>query len=216
MSVHYVGQQACVGCHSEPDIVGANKAVYEDYLQTGHASKLITTYDNPGYRDYCLPCHVTGYDESAMNDGFDDRLRNAGWDSGSAVSYLKDVYPTIADFLAAPATLDVQTVMNVQCEACHGPGTNHPEAEAHLSFGAGTCKQCHHQPVQWALSPHSAKPASRCGERNRLHQMPYRSGIRGGSGPWGSAGVSRRRGRDQTSQHVRARQRPTHRLRGLS
>jgi hypothetical protein len=154
----FVGEQACVGCHSQPDIVGANKAVYEDYLQTGHASKLVTTYDNPGYRDLCLPCHVTGYDESATNGGFDDRLRNAGWTDGSAVDYLKDLYPTIADLLADPATLDVQTVMNVQCEACHGPGANHPEAEAHLSFGAGTCKQCHHQPVQWALSAHSLKP----------------------------------------------------------
>ncbi len=156
----FVGQQACVSCHSEPDIVGVNKAVYEDYLQTDHASAFITTYDNPAYRDLCLPCHVTGYDESATNNGFDDRLRNAGWTTGSAVDYLKGLYPTIADFLAAPATLDVQTVMNVQCEVCHGPGTNHPEAEAHLSFGAGTCKQCHHQPVQWALSPHSLKPQS--------------------------------------------------------
>ncbi len=158
----YLGEQSCAACHSNPGIVGEHKAVYNGYKLTGHATKFQGTYSSySGSSDYCLPCHTTAYDESAANGGFDDQLQLAGWDpatDGSVGAFLESFYATLQDFLSDPATLPAQRLMNVQCESCHGPGSNHPPAEAHLSFSGGVCKQCHPQPNEWALSKHSLKP----------------------------------------------------------
>jgi mono/diheme cytochrome c family protein len=159
----YLGQQACASCHSNSSIVGEHKAVYDDYLLTGHASKFLVQYGSySGSRDYCLPCHATGYDESAANGGFDDMIALTGWDftvDGSAGTWLETFYATLQDFLAAPETLPAQKLMNVQCEACHGPGSNHPEADAHITWWPGPCKQCHPQPNEWIMSAHSKFPS---------------------------------------------------------
>ncbi len=159
---NYVGQQNCAGCHSNEDVVGKFRDVYPDFMLTGHATKFQGTFSRySGSMDSCIPCHVTGYDESAANGGFDDMMQLAGWDpaSGSVGAYLESNYAgSLAAFLGDPATLPAQSLMNIQCEACHGPGSNHPDAESHLTWSPDNCKQCHPQPNQWALSKHSLKP----------------------------------------------------------
>jgi mono/diheme cytochrome c family protein len=163
----YLGQQACASCHANASVVGEHKDVYDDFLLTGHATKFQSNYSRyVGGSDYCMPCHTTGYDESAPNGGFDDVARLSGWDPathGSVGAWLGAFYATLQDFLADPATLPAQRLMNVQCEACHGPGSNHPKADAHITWWPGPCKQCHPQPNEWALSAHSKQPGEHMG-----------------------------------------------------
>ncbi len=161
----FVGEAQCAGCHSNPDVVGETKAVYADFLLTGHATKFENTYSMySASSDYCTGCHTTAFDQAAGNGAFDDRLRLAGWDpvQSSAIYWMKASgrYPTIADFLSDPNTLDAQQLMNIQCEECHGPGSNHPDAASHMSLGDDACKQCHSaQPPQWEMSAHAKAPA---------------------------------------------------------
>ncbi|MBW2260820.1 MAG: hypothetical protein JRG91_02520, partial [Deltaproteobacteria bacterium] len=162
----YVGQAACASCHDNPAVVGVEKAVYSDYMLTGHATKFQLSF---GYysasSDYCMPCHTTAYDESGSNGGFDDMMEASGWNPAamSVGAYLDANYANIGEFLSDTSTMPAQTVMNIQCEACHGPGSNHPPADAHMSWWPGNCKQCHPQPNEWALSAHAKKPEAHMG-----------------------------------------------------
>ncbi|MBI2983049.1 MAG: hypothetical protein HYY42_02515, partial [Chloroflexi bacterium] len=83
----YAGVETCATCHNgsvQPDMVGK-------WQQTNHARKLETTFASyTADRDYCLQCHVTGYNESDTARGFDDRARASGWDptKGSVTGWL--------------------------------------------------------------------------------------------------------------------------------
>jgi hypothetical protein len=157
----YVGAEVCASCHSGsvmPDVVTS-------WQETGHATKLEDFYFMYSEeRDYCIGCHSTGYNEADSAAGFDDLAKQAGWDpaTGSLVKWLKDNNWTVEDIKASP----MGKLINIQCEACHGPGSVHTKAK---SFEAGVCLQCHYPgPDQygWLFSKHAT------GERvgtNYLH-----------------------------------------------
>ncbi|MCU0771318.1 MAG: hypothetical protein MUE94_06055 [Verrucomicrobia bacterium] len=136
----YMGWQTCQLCHSGgyiPDKVGP-------WSKTGHAtafSRAIDSVDH--FAEYCVACHAVGYDKDAraVNDGFDDRATASNW-----------VFPTnfvpgnwsnmVANFP------DVAEAANVQCENCHGAGSQHAYSlgdpdKISVSFSAGDCGQCH-------------------------------------------------------------------------
>jgi len=142
----YVGVERCSMCHSGnvmPDQV-------TPWRETGHATKFEVTW--PSYSatsDYCIKCHVTGYNEADQGNGFDNLARLSGWDpsKGSLLGWLKASW-TLDQTLQAP----MGKLANIQCESCHGPTSIHAEAK---SYDPGVCGQCHGQINQWRYSGHA-------------------------------------------------------------
>ncbi|MCL4477780.1 MAG: carboxypeptidase regulatory-like domain-containing protein [Deltaproteobacteria bacterium] len=145
----YVSALRCEQCHngsSVPDVTTG-------YLTTAHAYAFNAFTDVSSVSQDCLKCHTTGYDKTstAINGGFDDIASNLGW-----VLVLPLSYQTL------PAGL--QTMANVGCESCHGPGSMHTGS---YSFNTSVCAQCHDNApfnpeyTQWLNSPHaqSVSPA---------------------------------------------------------
>lgn len=110
--------------------------VYTEWLESGHAE----AYDalvNYGvqFNPYCLGCHTVG----AKGKDADPDLDNGGYDE-----------------------LAVERLRNVQCENCHGPGSNHPNTDfssVEPDFDAAICGVCHtdaHHPTydEWEESAH--------------------------------------------------------------
>ncbi|MCB9205951.1 MAG: ammonia-forming cytochrome c nitrite reductase subunit c552 [Ignavibacteriales bacterium] len=131
---------SCGTCHSE------TQALWEG---TGHANAVQPYTDDPTghFQNRCMGCHTTGYDENATNDGFDDfdfvfpaTLAEGNYDA------LVTNYP------------DAMQRANVQCEACHGPGSNHngqtADSKMVMAQTIATCAYCHD------AGTHHAIPAS--------------------------------------------------------
>jgi predicted CXXCH cytochrome family protein len=95
----YVGIEECKGCHPDE---------YAEWQTTFHGINF-TNWDYHGvptnkytlYGGSCLPCHVVGYNETAIG-GYDP---NEEWNSTRNIGLL-----------------------GIQCEVCHGPGSDHPGA----------------------------------------------------------------------------------------
>jgi predicted CXXCH cytochrome family protein len=94
----YVGIDACKGCHSSQ---------YAEWQTTKHGIDFATNWTYGGnltnkytlYGGSCLSCHVVGYNETAIG-GYDPAQ---AWNSS---------YNT--------------PLLGIQCESCHGPGSDHP------------------------------------------------------------------------------------------
>jgi hypothetical protein len=152
----------CSHCHAN---------TFEEWQQTGHSSFLDNALDGLGRSGpTCLPCHTTGWDTFAVNDGFDD---------------FDFVYPDtqfvgVADsmYTKYPTAMDRA---NIQCESCHGPGDAHIRASARerladsrmiISIGPEACAYCHDDdhyhvyPSQWETAGHSHPPAYPGGTRD--------------------------------------------------
>lgn len=150
----YVGASTCISCHNGsvmPDNIS-------EWQQTGHATKLATTYASYSQNsDYCIACHTTGYDESDKAGGFDDLAKQAGWDpkKSSLTGWLLDNKWTIDQITNSV----MGKLANVQCEACHGPGQVHQgivnSVENASLYNPGVCSQCHPQELQWRNSGHA-------------------------------------------------------------
>jgi len=155
----YVGVAACTKCHSG----GLAQAMVPSWSQTAHASVFTNVINGTAIAGYtesasCAPCHTVGYDTNAtMSDGgFNDVMKKLGWSfpaTGQA-----------GNFAAMPAAL--QNLSNIQCESCHGPGSEHANyggALAGISVpkNTGACSQCHDEPshhiksATWANSMHA-------------------------------------------------------------
>jgi len=153
----YVGVNTCATCH---DGKAAQCAL------TGHATFFTEAIDgikSSHYNSGCIQCHVVGYDTNplAVNGGFDDVATAKGW-----------TFPTTlqaGNWAAMPAEL--KNVSNIQCENCHGAGSQHAamalidETAAkkliHVNYKSGNCAQCHTEepyhvfPLQWENSKHA-------------------------------------------------------------
>jgi hypothetical protein len=159
----YVGAQTCALCHSG-GVVAEN--TYVPWSQTPHASfftRAIDGLESDHYSKNCISCHTVGYDANtnAVNGGFDDVATSLGW-----------TFPTVltnGNWAALPSSL--QNLANIQCENCHGPGSEHAAALGHtnavnwprigISFAAGNCAQCHDskpnhiRSAEWNNSKHA-------------------------------------------------------------
>jgi len=155
----YVGVSACTVCHGG----GLAEALVTPWSATAHASIFTNVINGTAIAGYtesasCAPCHTVGYDaNSTVNDG--------GF--SYEATQLKWSFPTTGqagNFQAMPAAL--QAVSNVQCENCHGPGSEHANyggdvIAVAIPSNTGACSQCHDEPTHhiktatWSKSVHA-------------------------------------------------------------
>jgi mono/diheme cytochrome c family protein len=156
----YVGVNTCALCHSG-GIVASN--MLTSWQTTAHASIFTRGIDGslgaqPLYTQSCLQCHTVGYDANTnvANGGFNAAAAQLGWRFPATI--------TNGNWAAMPSAL--QNLANVQCESCHGPGSQHAFSLGNTNFisvssGSGDCSQCHDAPAQysetseWYHSAHS-------------------------------------------------------------
>ena len=150
------GPVSCKTCHQFT--INDIPPIYNQWINTNHAIDTKKGLDgelSSHFASYCLPCHTTGYDAQAQNDGFDD---------------FPFVFPTVMQ----PGIYDSLSIVypnamaraNVQCEACHGPGSNHlaviSDSKIDVSLSADVCAYCHKEgshhivPLEWDQSVHAA------------------------------------------------------------
>lgn len=124
----------CAGCHP---------GTAETWLETGHSDFLARQLDggeDPAtthYNEDCISCHTVGWDTTAVNGGFDDVAAAAGWTfpdtliPGNWTNMLIN-YPSVA------------AKANIQCESCHGPGSQHKgTGPIQYTLDEGLCGRCH-------------------------------------------------------------------------
>jgi len=160
-SGYYVGVNTCALCHSG-GIVAEEKV--QDWQNTAHAQIFTQGINGQlgSYSQSCLKCHTVGYDTNALavNGGFDDVAKQLGWVFPTVLTntnsaYLAAHYPQLAN------------LGNIQCENCHGPGSQHAYSLGNTNLIAvtvetGDCNQCHDAPshhiygTEWYASGHAA------------------------------------------------------------
>jgi hypothetical protein len=152
----YTGISTCKECHN----TGPATQMVGPWSNTLHAT-IFTNGINGGSGTTgtsCLACHTVGYDaNSTVNDGgFSYVAKQLGW-----------TFPTTlqpGNWNAVPATL--QNLANIQCENCHGPGSEHAanggDALAiSVPSNTGACNACHDAPARhitgtsWENSVHA-------------------------------------------------------------
>ncbi len=160
----YMGINTCFLCHSGGEIA-PDKSSWQG---TAHAHIFSEGIDGVAghYGQNCLSCHTVGYDANtnAVNGGFDDIAKQVGWIFPSVFTNgnwanIQSKYPALAN------------VANIQCENCHGPGSEHAvtalqDHELSKKFisattKSGDCNQCHDAPThhikgtEWYSSAHA-------------------------------------------------------------
>jgi hypothetical protein len=173
----YLGATTCAACHSGyfPNI----SSVYPTYVNTPHASfftKAIQGLESSHYNSSCIECHVVGYDTNsaaANNGNFYDIAKSVGWTFPATL--------TATNWTGMPSTL--QDLSNIQCENCHGPGSEHVRFTGGLpantnaiavSYDAGACSQCHdalsthYYSAEWNNSRHANMTRTPSGSASRI------------------------------------------------
>ncbi|HBF13059.1 MAG TPA: hypothetical protein DDW49_06695 [Deltaproteobacteria bacterium] len=109
----------------------------------------MTSYSALSPEPYLWQLHTVGFNKNADNNGFDDLVSDNAF-----------VFPTsgltYADFTTNHSA--VAKLANVQCENCHGPGSQHagdPLRIANSFAQNGVCAQCHIQEDEWKNSAHN-------------------------------------------------------------
>jgi len=175
----YYGVNTCAACHSG-GVLNA-PSINPQYTNTAHATFFTRAIDglvSSHYSKSCIVCHTLGYDTNsfAINGGFDDIASLYGW-----------TFPTVltnGNWASMPAAL--QDVANIQCENCHGPGSQHPVAQGivgntnfiTVSYGAGVCSQCHddlnghYYSAEWNNSLHASSARETSAACVRCHTAP--------------------------------------------
>jgi len=175
----YLGANTCALCHSG-GIIAEN--IYAPWSATLHAHAFEEAIDGKStdhFTKNCISCHSVGFDANtnSANGGFDDIAAQTGW-----------VFPTVltnGNWAAMPAAL--KNVSNVQCENCHGPGSQHAFSLGNTNFitrtfASGDCAQCHDslshhvKTTEWGNSRHAVATRTPSGPSRyncvRCHTAP--------------------------------------------
>jgi hypothetical protein len=155
-------------CHSGSDQPRLN--VVDRWLGTDHANKLQMHLQGMRGEEYdvsCLPCHTVGFKESAFNGGFDDIAVSIDYDLQNIIDLIHEAGQTGTDnWPQLPAEL--QRHASIQCESCHGPGSQHlgfiledDHGIGGVNLSTNQCAQCHDTDLvfgdrfyQWNESSH--------------------------------------------------------------
>ncbi|HUA37663.1 MAG TPA: hypothetical protein VMA35_04600 [Candidatus Sulfopaludibacter sp.] len=155
------GTTGCALCHSGGQVATNMVAPWELTAHSTMFANGINGVLSSHYSASCIQCHTVGYDTNALavNGGFDDVAKALGWTfptvlTNSNWSNMEANYPTLAN------------LANIQCENCHGPGSQHMDTFGKtnmiaISFGSGVCAQCHDDPpghihvAEWQNSKHA-------------------------------------------------------------
>lgn len=154
----FLGADTCALCHSG-GVVAEN--TYTTWLETRHAHAFEEAIDGKNtdhFTPNCIKCHTVGFDSNtnSANGGFDDVAAQVGWQFPPVL--------TNGNWAAMPASL--KNVSNVQCENCHGPGSQHAYSLGNTNFitrtmQSGDCAQCHdslshhYKTAEWSNSRHA-------------------------------------------------------------
>ncbi len=149
----------CTGCHNPTNVPAPDK--FTPWRETGHATFAAKGVDgevSSHYGPSCLACHTVGYDTATDNGGFDDVMTALEW------TFPSPMQAGNWDSMAANYP-DLAKLANIQCENCHGPASEHPDAafladkKMDVSMNAEVCGLCHYgthpQLDEWKLSGHS-------------------------------------------------------------
>ncbi len=147
----------CAACHTDKNT---------GWLTTGHGTAFQRKIDDGTghFNSNCVSCHSVGYDKTAtaVNNGFDDVALTKGWTFPATLQAgnwdsMKTNYP------------DVAKLANIQCENCHGPGSNHLGNTSNnrmvASYNSEVCMSCHAakthhtKGAEWVTSAHAHSPA---------------------------------------------------------
>jgi hypothetical protein len=167
------GTSGCALCHSGGQIATNMVVPWETTAHSSMFARGIDGLVSSHYSKSCLPCHTVGYDTNALaiNGGFDDMATQYSWTfptnlvAGNWAS-MQTNYPAVAN------------VGNIQCENCHGPGSQHMTTFGKtnliaISLGSGDCAQCHDAPpnhihvAEWQKSGHANTTRVPSGTANR-------------------------------------------------
>jgi len=155
------GTSGCALCHSGGQIATNTVVPWETTAHSSMFARGIDGLVSSHYSKSCLPCHTVGYDTNAlaMNGGFDDMASQYGW-----------IFPTnlvVGNWASMETNYPaVANVGNIQCENCHGPGSQHMNTFGKtnmiaISLASGDCAQCHDAPpshihvAEWQNSLHA-------------------------------------------------------------
>jgi hypothetical protein len=154
----------CKNCHN-----GSITDHYVPWSGTGHATFLdngLNGLNGSYYNAGCISCHTVGYDTSATNDGFDD----------FNFIFPGILQPGMSDSMYATYP-DAMDRANIQCESCHGPGSEHngstSESKIVVDIRPDACATCHDDdhyhvyPTQWKVSNHADLSSPRASTRRR-------------------------------------------------
>jgi hypothetical protein len=131
----YRGAEVCAGCHAEDTAPGGNQ--YGPWSDTAHAHAIESLRAiGQDENPNCVVCHTVG----SYGLFADETLDNGGYDETA-----------------------VERLEGVQCENCHGPGSQHPNpsfGSVEATLDAAVCGNCHtdeHHPTydEWLESLHS-------------------------------------------------------------
>ena len=163
----------CSVCHTEK---------FNGWKETKHAGAFTKHIEGMGsnhYREYCNSCHTLGFNTApeADNGGFDDIARVVEW------AFPETLEPGNFDAMHK----DLQLKANIQCESCHGAGSEHVASGGNpelitMSTSSGDCAQCHDsEPYhvinqQWNSSSHAVATRYPTGE-GRASCVGCHSGI---------------------------------------
>lgn len=145
-----IGAGQCAGCHPTAaagwDPTQHNTALEEQLIGMGSSH----------FAEECLQCHTTGYDTLAANGGFADVAEALGW------TFPDSLHPDVWDDLVGNFP-SLAHLANVQCESCHGPGSEHrgDASKTAVTIDEGVCAKCHAEEpfnleaIQWVKSGHA-------------------------------------------------------------
>lgn len=123
---------------------GCHSGVHSEWLMTGHADAWASLQNSGHPASYCNPCHAIGWEFDLTDTSFVSNAGDGGYDEAPIIKYV-----------------------NVQCEACHGPGSDHVTSmsadDIQIDWEVMNCGKCHdgtHHPylTEWLNSPHGFDP----------------------------------------------------------
>jgi len=158
----FMGVNTCTLCHSGSIAASNTITPWQNSPHAAGFSKGVNGDYGTHFGVSCLQCHTVGYNTNSLatNGGFDDVATQLGWTfptnySSTNWAFIQSHYPTLAN------------VANVQCENCHGAGSEHAYSLGNTNYisvtvtSTGDCNQCHDAPThhnygtEWYASGHA-------------------------------------------------------------